>query len=68
MDHAIRKRILSAAHSLATNPRPPGSIKLEGHSNLWRIRAGDFRILYVIEDERLIILLVKVGHRREVYR
>lgn len=54
--------------ALADDPRPPGMEKVEGGDNLWRVRAGDYRIVYTIEDEILLVVIVKVGHRREVYR
>ena len=60
IDHTIR--------SLADNPRPHGSIKLQGGDNLYRIRKGAFRIIYSIEDEALIVTVVRVGNRRDVYR
>ncbi|MBF0262796.1 MAG: type II toxin-antitoxin system RelE/ParE family toxin [Magnetococcales bacterium] len=69
METGVRPRILQAASVLTTDPRPPGSRKLTGTPpNLWRIREGDYRIIYTIEDDRLVVLIVKVGHRREVYR
>jgi len=61
------KRILSRTKALADDPRPPGSQKLSGHKDRYRIRQGDYRILYSIEDARLIVTVVKVGHRRDVY-
>ena len=54
--------------SLADNPRPAGSIKLEGSDDLYPIRKGDFRIIYRIEDEALIVTVTRVGNRRDVYR
>jgi len=54
--------------SLADNPRPHGSIKLQGGDNLYRMRKGAFRIIYSIEDEALIVTVVRVGNRRDVYR
>jgi mRNA interferase RelE/StbE len=54
--------------ALSENPSPHGCIKLAGTSNGWRIRVGDWRILYTIEDNRLVVLVVEVGHRREVNR
>jgi mRNA interferase RelE/StbE len=42
--------------------------KLQGEASAWRIRVGDYRILYTIEDRRLVVLVIKIGHRREVYR
>jgi mRNA interferase RelE/StbE len=53
---------------LASNPRPPGCAKLSGPSGLWRIRAGVYRIIYQIRDDRLLINVLRVGHRRDVYR
>lgn len=54
--------------SLADTPRPHGSIKLEGSDNLYRIRKGNFRNIYSIEDEALIVTVIRVGNRRDVYR
>lgn len=54
--------------SLADNPRPINSVKIVGSENTFRIRQGDFRVVYQIEDDVLVILIVKVGHRREVYK
>jgi len=61
------KRILLKMKALCDNPRPPGSVKLSG-KEYYRIRHGDYRIIYEIEDNHLIVVVVKVGHRREVYR
>jgi mRNA interferase RelE/StbE len=52
---------------LKENPRPRGSIKLSGE-NAYRIRVSDYRIIYAIYDDRLVVLVIDVGHRREVYR
>lgn len=61
------KRIMQRIRSLADDPRPPGCEKLSGLER-YRIRQGSYRVIYEIEDERLTVLIVKVGHRREVYR
>ena len=53
---------------LADNPRPRGVEKLEGRENRYRIRVGDYRVIYEIHDEVLLVLVVRIGHRREVYR
>ena len=53
---------------LASQPRPPGSEKLFGPEDLYRIRVGDYRIVYQIRDEELLVSVLKIGHRREVYR
>ncbi|MBF0308472.1 MAG: type II toxin-antitoxin system RelE/ParE family toxin [Magnetococcales bacterium] len=68
LDQDIRRRILQKVVSLEAMPRPPGALKLEGSVDVWRIRVGDYRILYTIEDDKLIVLVVKIGHRREIYR
>jgi len=62
-----RQRIASKILSLADDPRPPGSVKLSG-SNRLRIRVGTYRIVYAIEDDRCIVLIIRIGHRREIYR
>lgn len=61
-------KILKRAYKLAEEPRPAGVKKLKGTDSLYRIRQGDWRIVYTIEDDRLLILVVKVGHRKDVYR
>ena len=63
-----RGRILSKVEALAENPRPPGCVKLSGPSRLWRIRSGVYRIVYQIQDVRLVVLVVRVAHRAKVYR
>ena len=61
------QRIMEAIRALAVDPRPPQSQKLSGREQ-YRLRQGTYRILYVIQDDVLIVTVVKVGHRREVYR
>ncbi len=65
---AVRKRIDACIVSLADNPRPSGVKALQGQKGLLRLRVGDYRIIYQIRDEILLVLVVKVGYRREVYR
>ena len=62
-----RRRIVAKITSLSTDPRPPGCEKLSGHDQ-YRIRQGNYRILYEIQDSALVVVVVKVGHRRDVYR
>jgi len=62
-----RQRIVAKIRGLATDPRPPGSEKLSGEEK-YRVRQGNYRIIYSIEDETITITVVKIGHRREVYR
>ncbi|MCP4896171.1 MAG: type II toxin-antitoxin system RelE/ParE family toxin [bacterium] len=69
LDHEMRRRIARRIDSLAEEPRPDGVVKLTGVSpSLYRVREGDYRILYAIEDEQLIVLVVRVAHRSNVYR
>jgi mRNA interferase RelE/StbE len=65
---SIRVRIVSRIQRLAANPRPPGSQKLAGDSQRYRIRQGSYRVVYSIDEDRRIVEVVKIGHRREVYR
>ena len=62
-----RQRIATRIESLAQNPRPPGCKKLSG-SDRYRIRQGDFRIVYSVEDDELVIYVVKIGNRKSVYK
>jgi mRNA interferase RelE/StbE len=62
-----RRRIVAKITSLSRDPRPPGCEKLSGHDQ-YRLRQGNYRILYEIQDLNLIVVVVKVGHRRDVYR
>ncbi len=68
LDRTVQNRIIDRLTPLGDNPRPAGSKKLAGPDAFWRIRVGDYRILYTIEDRRLVVLVIKIGHRREVYR
>lgn len=61
------KRIMQRIQSLAHDPRPVGCEKLSGQER-YRVRQGAYRIIYEIEDARLVVLVVKIGHRRDVYR
>ena len=63
-----KNRLGKAIDKLAENPRPSGAKKLKGRINRWRIRVGDYRVIYDIEDKELRVLVVMLGHRREVYR
>ena len=64
----IHDRVIVAIQALAQNPRPPGCRKLTGSKNDWRIRVGDYRVIYAIADEIRIVRVNRVRHRREVYR
>lgn len=67
LDLGVRRRILGSIEELETDPRPKGCKKLAGEPNAWRIRIGDFRVLYEILDDVLTVTVVRVAHRREVY-
>ena len=64
----IRVRVTDAIRGLQANPRPTGCKKLAGNADYYRIRVGDYRVLYEIRDRVLLVLVIRVGHRREVYR
>jgi mRNA interferase RelE/StbE len=69
LDEAARKVIISEIELLADNPRPDGCKKLKGEVNLYRIRVfGNYRVVYEIQDRILVVIVVKVAHRRDVYR
>ena len=65
---AIHDRVIAAIQRLARNPRPPGCRKLVGADNDWRIRVGDYRVIYEIADALRVVRVNRVRHRREVYR
>jgi mRNA interferase RelE/StbE len=68
LDPQIRKRLAPQISALADDPRPIGSRRLAAEEELHRIRVGAYRIVYRIEDEVLVVLVLKLGHRRDVYR
>ncbi|VEP11567.1 Addiction module toxin, RelE/StbE family [Hyella patelloides LEGE 07179] len=68
LDKQIIIRILQVVEKLATNPHPSGSKKLMGSESIYRIRVGDYRVIYNIQSSILTIEIIKVGHRREIYR
>lgn len=62
-----RKRIQGAIALLAQEPRPPGATNLRGRDGI-RVRVGDYRIIYTVQDEVLLVVVVSLGHRKEIYR
>ena len=62
------QRLVARIEALASDPRPPGCEKLAGHSDRYRVRQGNYRVVYSVDDAQRVVLVVKVGHRREVYR
>ena len=67
-DRTARRRITRAIDGLATTARPPQAVRIQGADGLLRIRAGDYRIIYTVEDVARAVLVVTIGHRREMYR
>lgn len=63
-----QQRIRDKINALENEPRPNGVVKLESAVDLYRIRVGDYRIVYTIDDNILLIVIVKVGHRQNIYR
>ncbi len=68
LDRPVARRIKRAVEGLAVDPRPASSTSLVGRPGLRRLRVGDYRVLYTIEDAELIVLALRVGHRSAVYR
>lgn len=70
LPHAAQIRIARTIDRLAATPRPRGAKLLAGGGSqrIWRVRVGDYRILYEIRDDLLVVLVIAVGHRRDVYR
>lgn len=68
LDGSARRRVQAAIELLATQPRPAGAKMLVGGDGEWRVRTGDYRIIYEIHDDVLLVLVLTLGHRREVYR
>ena len=64
----IQNLIVKRLEELAINPRLPSVLKMEGEEGFYRVRVGDYRIIYEIQDRALLIIIVKVGHRGDVYR
>ena len=67
LDRTTKNRILPVALGLADDPRPHGCLKIKGEENRWRLRVGDWRIGYEINDETQTVRIVTIGHRREFY-
>lgn len=68
LDQKIARRIVTALEGLQATPRPPGCRAMTGQPGRWRIRVGDYRIVYEINDDVLLILVVTIAHRSQAYR
>ena len=64
----IRRRVAARIDALVGDPRPVGVERLQGEADLYRVRVGDYRIAYQVESKALVMLVVRIGHRRDVYR
>jgi mRNA interferase RelE/StbE len=67
LDASLVHRIVSAIDGLASEPRPRGCRKLRGESNLWRVRIGEYRVIYAVYDERRLVDIIAVRHRSKAY-
>lgn len=68
LDRGAQKRILMAVNLLRDQPRPPGARALAGRPGYLRVRVGEYRIVYTVDDGVLVVLVLAVGHRREIYQ
>ena len=68
LDPTIRKAIAETIDALSANPRPPGATPLKGHRPYLRVRSGDYRVIYVVDDQARVVTVAAVGHRRQIYK
>jgi mRNA interferase RelE/StbE len=68
LDRQMQRRISAKIGELAENPIPPGAQKFQRAEDHWRLRVGDYGVIYRIERRRVVVVIVRIGHRREVYR
>ena len=68
LDKPVARRVIKAIDALSADPRPSGVRPLVGYPNLWRIRVGEYRVVYTIKDAELVVLALRVAHRSSVYR
>jgi mRNA interferase RelE/StbE len=68
LDPSVRKAVALVIDGLATDPRPPAVLPLTGHRPYLRVRSGDYRVIYAVDDRARTVTVAAVGHRREVYR
>lgn len=64
----IKTRLIKTINGLSTNPRPNNRVPIKGKKNAYRIRKGNYRIIYTINDDILLILIIRIGHRKDIYR
>ena len=63
-----RNRLVEAIHGLADKPRPRGARKLQGYDDVYRIRVGQYRVVYELLEDRVIVIVLKVGHRKDIHK
>ncbi len=68
LDAAHQRRVMRSIDALARNPRPPGCRKLVGSEDAFRVRVGDYRVIYTVDDAVVIVMIESIRHRREAYR
>jgi len=68
LDAPVRKAVAQVIDGLAADPRPPGFRLLTGHRPYVRVRSGDYRVIYAVDDRARVVTVAAVGHRREIYR
>jgi mRNA interferase RelE/StbE len=68
LEMSVARRIIARIDALATDPRPPGCVKLQGAADLWRIRIGDYRVVYSVDDDARVVDIRVVRHRSDAYR
>jgi mRNA interferase RelE/StbE len=68
LDPPVRKAVAQVIDSLAIDPRPQGFLPLTGHRPYLRVRSGDYRVIYTVDDGARVVTVAAVGHRREIYR
>ena len=64
----LQRRLARAMEELGADPHPPGSRKLTGHDDVYRVRVGTYRVIYSVARRQLIVIILKRGHRKDVYR
>jgi mRNA interferase RelE/StbE len=68
LDKSVRRRVQAAIDGLGECPRPSSVIALQGHRGAYRLRVSNYRVIYTVDDDRLVVLVVDLGHRLEIYR
>ena len=68
LERAMQRRIGSKISELGVNPCPPGAKKLQGEADHFRMRIGDYRVIYRLDGKRVVIVVIRIGHRKDVYR